>query len=158
MIYRMVHWDRWLAVGWTLLAFWNIWLYNVRYDTPIGLLSVSIMLGVASGAVCFGLVAQRTLRVIEKKGVFSQSLSTMLFLIGTVVVFIGALIWTATSFPLQSLIFISDFLYPILPAALLTRALLYWRWEHKNKRTIYASSGLWGKIYAYPYMDTTQTN
>lgn len=108
------------------------------------------------GVVLFGLVALRTLKIIEKKGVFSQSISEFLFLIGIAVILIGALFFVFASFPFQSVIYLLDFLYPMLPAAIMTRILLYWRWERKNKRLIYISSGFGGKVYAYPYIVNTQ--
>ena len=154
MVFRVVYWDRLLLAGWALLAVLNLLTNNVRYHIPLNVVAITITLGIISGIVLFGLVALRTLKIIEKKGVYSSSFHNLLFLIGIMIIIIGLLYWVFLILPLQSGIFILDFLYPMLPAALLTRTLLYWRWEQKNKRLIYATS-FSGKVYAYPYILNT---
>lgn len=154
--YRVVNFDKLSAALWILLAVLHLTINNIRYYIPLDLLIVVITLGIVLGAVSFGLAAVRTLKIIEKKGVFSQSISEFLFIIGIAVILIGALFFVYASFPFQSAIYLLDFLYPMPPAAIMTRVLLYWRWERKNKRLIYASSGFSGKVYAYPYIINTQ--
>jgi hypothetical protein len=54
---------------------------------------------------------------------------------------------------LQGLPIALFFLYPMPAVVYLTTALTYKKWERKNKKLIYVSSGLFlGKIYAYPYI------
>lgn len=69
MGYRVVYWERLLAVGWALLAFLNLSTNNMRYHIPLDLVGITIALGIIFDAVPFGLAAVRTLRIIEKKGV-----------------------------------------------------------------------------------------
>jgi glucan phosphoethanolaminetransferase (alkaline phosphatase superfamily) len=153
--YRVMHWDGYLALGWTLLAFLNLLTNSLRYHTPLILLETAIVSGMAFGIFLFSWVSLKTLRTIEKKGVYSVSLITWMYLAGALLISIGLIIWVFITLPLQSSIVVLDFLYPTLPAALLTRMLLYWRWEHKNNRMIFTTWGFSGKVYAYPYITNT---
>lgn len=85
-----------------------------------------------------------------------MSISNFLFLLGGLVIFLGFFIWLVISLPFQSIVISGDFIYPMLPAALLTRVFFYSQWERKNKRLIFASGNFVAKVYAYPYIVNTQ--
>jgi len=54
---------------------------------PLNLVGAAIVFGIIFGVVSFGILALKTLRIIEKKGVFTMSVSKWLFLAGCVVYF-----------------------------------------------------------------------
>jgi hypothetical protein len=122
---------------------------------PLNLVGAAIVFGIIFGVVSFGILALKTLRIIEKKGVFTMSVSKWLFLAGALFIFLGLFTWAFITLPLQAIVLVGDFLYPALPAGLLARLFLYWRWERKNKRMIYTTWGFSGKIYAYSYITNT---
>ena len=152
MGYRVVNWDSLLALGWIFLASFHLLINNTTYHVPLIFLIPAVVSGVIFGVFFYGEWALKILRVIEKKGVYTVSLITWLYLAGAALIFIGLFTWVFNTLPLQSSVVILDFCYPMLPAALLTRALLYLRWERKNKRLIYTTWGFSGKVYAYPYI------
>jgi len=137
------------------LALLHLSTDNVRFHAPLNLVGTAIVVGIIFGVVSFGIMALKTLRTIEKKGVFTRSLSYWLFLAGALFIFLGLFTWALITLPLQAIGIVFYFLYPALPAGLLARLFLYWLWELKNKRMIYTTWGFSGKIYAYPYITNT---
>lgn len=158
----MVQFDILLGVLWSLLALFQLSMYNLTYyyrsifHVNLIFAGFATIIGIFVGVFAFSKWAEGTLRIIEKKGVYSVTLGYLLIAIGLVVIGIGLLILAVSILPLQAIATAADFIYPIPAAAFLTRALVYWRWERKNKRLIYCSSGIFlGKIYAYPYIDNS---
>jgi len=156
----MIPFDILLGVVWSLLALFQLGMYNLTYyyrsifHINLIFAGFATIIGIFVGVFAFSKWAEGTLRIIEKKGVYSVTLGYLLTIIGLAVIGIGLVIWAVSTLPLQTVAIAVDFIYPFPAAAFLTRALVYWRWERKNKRLIYCSSGFFlGKIYAYPYID-----
>jgi hypothetical protein len=61
-------------------------------------MGVAIVSGILLGAVFSGLVAQNTPKIIEKKGVFTTSLSRWLFLAGAIFISVGLLLLVFNTF------------------------------------------------------------
>jgi hypothetical protein len=156
VIIRVKNWDIALAAGWGLLAFLHLSTDNFRYQSPVKTVGTAVFLGIACGVAISALLSYKTLKKIENKGVYSVSFSNVLFLFGGFAVFLGVFIWAITSLPLQSIIILGDFIYPMLPTAFLTRALFYSQWERKHSRFILSEGNFVGNLYAYPYIGEAQ--
>jgi hypothetical protein len=107
--------------------------------------------------VAFGLVnVRRQLKSIEQHGadgVNIKSSSPYAFiwpLVGLAVVITVTLLASYFEFFESFWAFLFIFLVPSISAFGLTSAVFYWRWQRKNKRTLYYAEG---KLYPYPYMN-----
>jgi len=151
--YRLTSYDLGLGSLWTLLAILNL-LPTRRIHIPLTSFLALVALGVVVGVTISILNTRRMLMYIEKKGMFSPSLSYILFTLGTLFIALGLLFFGGSSvFTSQEFSLILIFLCPMPATVLFARALICKFWERKNKRVIYISPGIiTGKIYAYPHI------
>ncbi len=103
---------------------------------------------------------KKDLRTIEPHGVYPYpapiSPRKLAILIALSIVASAAalsLAYAYSYFPLWT--FTLNFLFPALPALYLTATLRYWRWQRRNKRTLYSADG---KLYPYPYLNVEAGN
>jgi hypothetical protein len=142
--------DAVLAFLWGFLGFMNLLNYLSRYHNPVSLTVAIFIGGVATGAILYGVTTIKVLKIIYKKGGYTASAWSFLYLVGFAVIMVGLFVFAFSSFSWQSLLFINYFLYPMLPAAIVTRILLYLRWEYKNNSIIFCEGLLVGKLIAFP--------
>ena len=162
LIYRIVRFDISFGVVWLFLGLFQFMTYNLTYyyrsffHVNLFFAWFAVISGIIVGVFAVGWWTTRTLRTIEKKGVFSVSSTFLLAIIATGIIAIIFIGWIGLSSNLQVLIISFDFLYPLPATVFLTRGLLYWRWQRKNKRLIYCHSEFFiREIYPYPYIFNT---
>ncbi|MGD6806913.1 MAG: hypothetical protein ACQCN4_08140 [Candidatus Bathyarchaeia archaeon] len=150
-----------LGALWLLGMFMFLLTVNSHFDAP----SSVWLLALATGAIIWGLVgyfdARKTFMAIEQygvtgvhaSGVFSlkRAISVTFAMLAAVIGVIVLGFYIAYYQPYWQ--FLINLLVPFPSAILLTNAVLCWRWQRRNKRTLYVEGS---KVYPYPYMNMPQ--
>jgi asparagine N-glycosylation enzyme membrane subunit Stt3 len=138
------------AFIWSLLSFVHLFT-NLRY-VPLHLTLIAVLFGVAVGAILGFAVAKRRLKFITKNGETRVPLSTILFLVGGILIVLSFCLFFAFNAPISALATVIDFAYPILPPYLAMEAILFFRWERQHRKLILAS--MWtNRLYVSPKTD-----
>jgi hypothetical protein len=134
----------------------------LQYDS-VSLVAVAVVLGILFGAVSVGLITNKSLRNIEKKGIYTDFFVFWGILLLCLCIILGVCIFyfqnsffgnSPNIFFSNQVIYASEFfIISTFSTGCLTRTLLSRNWERKNKRTLYENRN---KIYAYPYITPTQ--
>jgi hypothetical protein len=138
LTHRVVTYNLTFEILWVFLAFFFLFPSNILNHIPLSLASTIILAGAASGIIINYKMTKRKIRIVEKKGVWSTPASTWLFFIGIIVIivaFLAFIEWSAISLLSQYLMFFTDFSYTLIPTALITEALIFRRWETKERFT-----------------------
>lgn len=96
------------------------------------------------------MVFAESLRTMTNKGKYTVSLSTYLYLIGFLLIFVGLFVFAFTSLPIEYTIITVYALVAMIPAALVTRIILYAQWERKNQKELRIEGNFIVKMYALP--------
>ena len=135
------------AFLWSLLSFLYLFA-NLRY-VPVDLAAIAVLVGVLAGAILGFAVAKRQLKFLTQNGETRVALSTILFLVGGMLIFFSFWFFFAFNAPVGAQATVISFIYPTLPAYLASEAILFLRWEHKNRKLILAS--MWtSRLYVSP--------
>jgi hypothetical protein len=154
-----------LGLLWAFLGFFSFSEYNLSYywrsyyHVDVALAGLAIIVEIIAGMYFFTLWVNKTLRIIEEKGVFELTRRFLIYYIGAFIVACALIIWSVGKGPQSTLIYILDFMVPIPAAGFLTRAAAYWRCQKRNKTIMYAQSGVFiGQIYPYPPLTKVDLN
>ena len=141
---------------WVLLSF--LWMLSLNAQSHVSFYSqfMWIAFGIAAGLVVGVALTRKQLNTLTEKGEISNSLSTLLFILGGVLVF-GALFLAAIfAFPsLLSVIQVAvmDALLGAGISMLVVRAFLLVAWERNHRMRLY-QKGWSTRIYAVPNPDS----
>ncbi len=143
-----------------LFAVANIFFFlSVGHDVQASFLlsSIAFAAGIVVWVAIRVVFVKRELRTIEHYGVYPRPAGSSA---NTSRLLISSLAFVALLFGIVLLLFVGEyfpywlftlnFIFPFVPAFYATSAVYYWRWQRKNKRTLYAAEG---KVYPYPYMN-----
>jgi hypothetical protein len=158
LIFRVVRYDAGFAALSVFAAYLNLAAGHAMYHVQFVFGLAAAIFGIGFGLILQIKIANKTLRTIGKEGVWSTPSWSYFLLIGAlvvVVVFLSFSNWAPAIFPSWYLALFTDFVYFMIPTALITEVLIFSRWERKNKRKIYCSIEQ-QKIYPYPYIINTQ--
>jgi uncharacterized membrane protein YidH (DUF202 family) len=126
------------AVLWTVLCFMFMIQLNGYFHPSITFRIAWSIVGISIG-VCFTtIITQRQLKTLEKKGEYATTLKTVLITIGIGVVAITAvleLFFSNVPKEIESAFAVS--IFGCTPAFWITRAILLFYWERRNKTTIF---------------------
>ena len=134
-----------------------ILLGSLRY-VPLHLTIITGLLGVIVGAALGFAFTRRRLNSLTKTGEYKQSLSTLLFFVGGMLILLSFLVFFAISAPIEAVRITLGFAYPTLSASfaafLATEAIMFLKWERKHQKLVLVARGWWsGRLYASPKTD-----
>jgi len=119
----------------------------------LGLIGFNILLsslGVVSGLVFGVAVSLRYIKSLEKKGEIRVTFKTLAFVLLTISIVLGIILYLLFSFGLEVGIQMVSFTYPFLPALYGARLVLYMNWERKHKKHILFDGLVFTRVYAVP--------
>jgi hypothetical protein len=138
------------AFIWSLLSFFSL-LGNLRY-IPLHLTILTALLGVVVGAVSGFAVTKRQLNFLTKNGETRVRFSTILFLIGGLLILFSLTYFFVINAQIVTLGTVNNFAFPTLSAYFVSEAIVFLRWERKHRKLIFAS-GWSRRLYASPKTD-----
>ena len=119
----------------------------------LGVIGFNILLsslGVVSGLVFGVAVSLRYIRSLERKGEIRVNLKTLAFMLLTISIVLGIILYLLFSFGLEVGIQMVSFTYPFLPALYGAQIVLYMNWERKHKKHILFDGLVLTRVYAVP--------
>ena len=119
----------------------------------LGVIGFNILLsslGVVSGLVFGVAVSLRYIRSLERKGEIRVNLKTLAFMLLTIGIVLGIILYLLFSFGLEVGIQMVSFTYPFLPALYGAQIVLYMNWERKHKKHILFDGLVLTRVYAVP--------
>ena len=156
MGYRAAYFYGVMLFLWAALSFFQSLLNNVRYHVPLSSAMVTVTSGLIVGSVYGAAVTLKQLQFLTKKGETRVTLTTWLFIIGATFILLGVWLFLVVNEPFETLTIALDFMFPMVPAALAVRTVLFFDWERKHKRTILFANLVSSKLYVFPRMDEAQ--
>ncbi len=126
------------AAIWTFLSFMFMFQLNAYFHASIASRITWFIVGISLGIFFSTLITRKQLDKLEKKGEAATTLKTIFITIGIAVVAIVAFLEVSTSNLPRAVE--SAFAYSVIacaPASFLTRTVLLFYWERRNKTTIF---------------------
>jgi len=127
---------------WAFICFMNLGVFG--FDIILS------SLGIVSGLVFGVAVALRYIKSLEKKGEIRVTFKTLAFMLLTIGIALGIIIYLLFSFGLEAVIQMGHFLYPFVPALYGAQIVLYMNWERKHKKHIMFDGLVFTRVYAVP--------
>lgn len=138
------------ACLWSLISFLHL-LTNLRY-VPLDLTVIAALLGVVVGAGSGFSLTKRQLNFLSKNGETRVHLSTILLIIGGLLIVLSLSYFFVINASIATLSTANNFGFSTLSACWASEAILFFRWESKHRKLIF-SSGWSGRLYASPKTD-----
>jgi Ca2+/Na+ antiporter len=104
--------------------------------------------GAVVGLIYGGIAANHHLRTVEKKGEFTASRRTWVFILLAIIVVVLPMLYFAFSFGLAGIKLMMSFMYPFVPAVYVTMTGIYLNWERTQKKLVWLEGTWIGRLYA----------
>jgi hypothetical protein len=141
------------SVLWAALNLLPLIPNNIRNSVALSSALVAIVSGLIVGAVSGATMTRRQLQVLAAKSETRTRLVTQLFIIGAMLIALGALLLVVGE-SLEILLIMLNFASPMAPAFFGVKALMFAKWEKTHKRAIlFKSFIISSKLYVSPKMD-----
>jgi hypothetical protein len=127
-----------------------------RYHFPLSSVAAWLVAGIVAGGGFGAWAAERQLRILERKGRVSTSISTLLTVVGGLIVFFATLFYFVNNIPTEVIASVVVFLSPMPATSFVVNSVMSSNWERRHKRQIFAS--VWDGMYVHPPLEQVQPN